>query len=230
MKQFLLLFLMVIVITETIAFISPNPTLSKARYARFNIGTTTDFGRATRLFAKKSRGQGFGKVKEPTAPVIENNSNEDAVAAPQTNEMVTAAPQSSNAEEIFKKYGIKDGDNQSKKAASKKATGEKAVDAPFGESVISGIPAPMQAKIEDILITLTFSALTFLILSGLGISAGALKVVYPGFELPVAFDSIIVNFLTPAFAPGLAIFLFFSVTFGLFKFAQISSNQTVYKE
>ena len=225
------------VIAETIALISPYPTLLKSRYGPFNIRTTTtDGGNTIALFAKKSRGQGFGKVKETSAPVIENNSSgdtsESTIITPSemNSGMVTATPQASNAEEIFKKYGIKDGDNQSKKAASKKTTGTKAVDAPFGESVINGIPAPMQAKIEDILITLTFSALTYLIVSGIGLSSGALKVVYPGFEMPTALDSIVVNVLTPSFAPALAIFLFFSVTFGLFKFAQISSNQTVYKE
>jgi hypothetical protein len=49
-------------------------------------------------------------------------------------------------------------------------------------------------------------------------------------EVPETFDALIVNVLTPAFTPAFLIFLFFSVTFGLFKFAQISSSQTVYKE
>lgn len=48
--------------------------------------------------------------------------------------------------------------------------------------------------------------------------------------MPEAFDAIVTNLLTPAFTPALLIFLFFSVTFGLFKFAQISSDQTVYRE
>ena len=227
MTQFLLLLVMVVVIAETIAFISPNPTLTRSRYGhRLNKPTTA-------VFAKKSRGQGFGKVKEPSTPVIENNISGDVtIAAPTEMNSGTVKPtsQPSNAEEIFKKYGIKDGDNQSQKAATKKATRDTATDAPFGESVLAGIPAPMQAKIEDILITLTFSALTYLIVSGIGLSSGALKVVFPGFEIPAALDSITINILTPSFGPALVIFLIFSVTFGTFKFAQISSNQTVYRE
>lgn len=227
MTQFLLLLVMMLVIAETIAFISPNPTVTRSRYGHHNNKLITA------VFAKKSRGQGFGKVKEPIAPVIENNSRGDVtIAAPTEMNSGTekTTSQSSNAEEIFKKYGIKDGDNQSKKAATKKVTGDTATDAPFGESVLAGIPAPMQAKIEDILITLTFSALTYLIISGIGLSSGALKVVFPEFEIPAALDSITVNILTPSFGPALVVFLIFSVTFGTFKFAQISSNQTVYRE
>ncbi len=139
-----------------------------------------------------------------------------------------AMAKENNADAIFKKYGIKDGDGP-KKAVSKK-TEEKADGAPFGESVLAGIPAAMQAKIDSILVTAVSVALTFVILSGVGISAGALKVVFKDIEIPVAADALITNFLTPAFTPALVFFLFCSSTFGLFKFAQISSSQTVYKE
>lgn len=43
-------------------------------------------------------------------------------------------------------------------------------------------------------------------------------------------DNIVSNILSPSFTPALGVFLFFSVTYGLFKFAQISNSQTVYRE
>ena len=62
------------------------------------------------------------------------------------------------------------------------------------------------------------------------LSAGAIEVVFKDITIPDAMDSFITNFLTPAFTPALGVFFFFSITFGLFKFAQISSDQTVYRE
>jgi hypothetical protein len=63
-----------------------------------------------------------------------------------------------------------------------------------------------------------------------GISLSALKVAFPQVAMPEQLDAAIANFFTPAFTPSLVVFFFFSITFGLFKFAQISSSQTVYRE
>jgi hypothetical protein len=70
----------------------------------------------------------------------------------------------------------------------------------------------------------------FLILYFAGISLGALKVVFPQVQIPAEFEPVITNFLSPSFTPSLGIFLFFSVTLGVFKFAQVSSSRTVYRE
>lgn len=137
-----------------------------------------------------------------------------------------ATPVFLDENDVFKKYGISE--ENSKKAEQSKA--KSTVDKAFGESVLEKIPAELQLRIDNILVTLTFGALLFVVLSGVGISLGALKVVFPSFEISEESDAIIKNFLTPAFTPALGIFLLFSTTFGLYKFAQISSSQTVYKE
>ena len=64
----------------------------------------------------------------------------------------------------------------------------------------------------------------------LGISYGAFKLVFPKVLLDPTMDSVIVNILSPSFTPAFLGFLLCSVTLGVFKFAQISSDQTVYKE
>lgn len=193
----------------------------------------------TQLSAKKKgvpKAKGFGKIAElePTAsefvtdPVVANGAVEDDVL---TVEPVSAEPM--NADDIFKKYGI---------ATNPKAAGEKIKDnkkkagsgkdgeAVFGENVMANIPMDLQAKIDSILVTGTFLALSFVVLSGIGISLGAFKVVFPQVEISQSVDDLIVNVLSPSFTPGLGVFFFFSITFGLFKFAQVSSSQTVYKE
>jgi hypothetical protein len=180
------------------------------------------------LLAKK--GKGFErKVEAPTPEPSESSAVEvDAAASAVQQAELDKKPAVKNEDELFKKYGISDGENvpRSKKAVKK----ERSDDAPFGEEVLAGIPFSLQQKIDNILVTSTLLALSFVIISGVGMSAGALKVVFPDIQVPEAVDGLITNFLTPAFTPGIGIFFFFSITFGLFKFAQISSSQTVYRE
>ena len=107
---------------------------------------------------------------------------------------------------------------------------EVATEAPFGEAVMAGIAPELQMKIDNFLLISTFAALTFVIVSGIGITLGAFKIVFKDVQISAEVDGLITNFLSPAFTPALGVFLFFSVTFGLFKYAQISSSQTVYRE
>jgi len=142
-----------------------------------------------------------------------------------------------NAQDIFKKYGISDGEksevrkgkgnNKKKKATNQRSTEDLA---PFGEEVMANMPMEVQQKFDNFLIAATFSSLTFVVLCGIGISVGAFKVAFKQVNIPPELDSLITNVFTPAFTPALGIFFLFSITFGLFKFAQISSSQTVYRE
>lgn len=62
-----------------------------------------------------------------------------------------------------------------------------------------------------------------------GISVSAMKTVFPG--LPSYYvDNVVTVLLSKAFTPSLVVFLFLSSTFGLYKLAQISSDQTNYTE
>lgn len=149
-------------------------------------------------------------------------------------------------EQVFRKYGMLTAEDKKKtdgggyseskvkdilnKAGTKKSKRERDPDSPFGEAVLAGIPLALQAKIDNILVTATFGALAFVVLSGVSISLGALTVVFPNLTIPESIDSLSKNVLSPAFTPSLGIFFFFSITFGLFKFAQISSSGTVYRE
>jgi hypothetical protein len=138
-----------------------------------------------------------------------------------------------DADAIFKKYKISDGESlptYSKKKTTKKSTAVYDENAPFGRDTISSIPFATQQKIDNVLVTSVFIALTFVIICGIAISFGAFKVVYPDIQISNEMDEIITGFLTPAFTPALGIFFLCSITFGLFKFAQISNTQTVYKE
>ncbi len=103
-------------------------------------------------------------------------------------------------------------------------------EAPFGAEVMANIPMAAQAKADSVLVTGTFIALSYLLICGIGISLGACKVVFPSIMIPDEVDALIVNVLSPSFTPALFVFFFFSITFGLFKFAQVSSSQTVYRE
>jgi len=155
--------------------------------------------------------------------------------APARTTTVSGAGAASDADidAIFKKYGIQD-EGQSKARAEAKAEAEKRAargeEAPFGESVIAKLDAKTQLQFDKILITGVSLSLGFVILCGIGISAGALHVVFPDITIPQSVDDAITKVLTPSFTPALGVFFFFSITFGLFKFAQISSSQTVYRE
>jgi hypothetical protein len=139
---------------------------------------------------------------------------------------------------IFKKYGIEENkgkgfgaphpqhQKQKQQVSSSSAGGEQ----PFGKAVLDKVDEKLQAKIDKGLITLTFLSLAFCVLCGLAISSSAIEVVFPQYKMGESVDFILKDVLTPAFTPSIGIFFFFSITFGIFKFAQISSNATVYRE
>lgn len=213
----------------------------------------------TSLYAKKEQIQskGFGTKKKQikkennTDEVKEKdvkNVNEDSLQSSAqpilgSSKAILKEAQSNNgetdAEAIFKKYGIKDGESNKSKTATKikknmknkkkNAKGE-TEESPFGQSVLANLAPEVQLKIDNTLVTCTFLSLLFVVLSGISISLGAYTIVFPETKIPPELDNIIKNFLSPAFTPALFVFFFFSITFGLFKFAQISSDQTVYKE
>jgi len=188
----------------------------------------------------EARGFGGGAAKKSKAAepaqLVATEAAAAAAPAPQTASASAASPSApateADIDRIFKKYGINDdgakGRAQAKVEAEKRAA--RGEEAPFGESVIAKLDAKTQLKFDKILITGVSLSLGFVILCGIGISAGALHVVFPDITIPKTFDDAITNVLTPAFTPALGVFFFFSISFGLFKFAQISSSQTVYRE
>ena len=201
------------------------------------------------LYAKKDKAEAKGfspkKVKPASIAVDSDVENFSEGLVPSTSSItgiskpkLTASQVfdgETDADTIFKKYGIKDGESQSVKTAKKKKSlkkGKKDVveENPFGQSVLAGISADAQLKIDNTLVTCTALSLGFVVLSGISISLGAYTVVFPEVKIPESLDFVVTRFLSPAFTPALFVFFFFSITFGLFKFAQISSDQTVYKE
>ena len=102
--------------------------------------------------------------------------------------------------------------------------------APFGQGVIEKFDAKTLAGIDNFLLTGAFFALGVSILIGVGMSASAFRVVFPQYEFKQEWTEFIENILTPSFAPVIGLFFFFSITYGLLKFAQVSSDDAVYKE
>ena len=213
------------------------------------LGLPRGVRRGVSLSAKGSSGEakGFGGHRQAPAQAPDAAATAAAVqveaapgvgvggGAPARTTTVSGAGAASDADidAIFKKYGIQD-EGQSKARAEAKAEAEKRAargeEAPFGESVIAKLDAKTQLQFDKILITGVSLSLGFVILCGIGISAGALHVVFPDITIPQSVDDAITKVLTPSFTPALGVFFFFSITFGLFKFAQISSSQTVYRE
>lgn len=208
---------------------------------------------------KNNESKGFGKkviempaIEDISVPrdadgnvisVEDQNSSTMSMKSAESKASVSATTTSNASDDdvdaLFKKYGIKDNTTDKKKVISRTKDGKlvtklapKEYDPsrPFGEAVLAGISPQLQLKIDSILVTGTFFALLFVVLCGVGMSAGALQIVFPTIEVSSDIDAVIKNVLTPLFTPSLGIFFFFSITFGLFKFAQISSSQTVYRE
>ena len=138
---------------------------------------------------------------------------------------VDSSNSSGTVEDVFRKYGLTE---NSKNFSQKnvKVSGER----PFGEAALAKIPTSILEKIDSFLLSATFLSLSLVILCGVEISLEALRIVFPDVIFLSGADEIATKFLSPTFTPALLIFFFFSVTFGLLKYAQISSNQTVYKE
>jgi len=201
------------------------------------------------LDMKKKKGGGGGKSKSaksikgfapkdivPAEEVIKTNldmiKEEDAERASLSQASIPAA----SVDDIFEKYGMKDADGRSASQSSAvRKTKEEAAkvsidERPFGQEIMAGIGAKQQETIDKALVTLAFGSLAFCLLCGIGISASAFKVVFPNFEVDSNLDALITNVLDPAFTPALGVFFFFSISYGLWKFAQISSTATVYRE
>jgi len=139
--------------------------------------------------------------------------------------------ESRKTELLLKKYNIgQGGDSMKSRNGKTKNNRVNDEESPFGQKVLASIPMKLQRQIDNTLITATFASLLFVVLCGLGISYGAFKLVFPSVVLDPTIDSVIINILSPAFTPAFLVFLLCSVTLGVFKFAQISSDQTVYKE
>jgi len=188
---------------------------------------------------KRKQGNGFGEKNIiPVEKVI------DATISEVDTEITTpiSIPEKakeSDFEAIINKYNIGKGETtapymtarereiMTKKKALKNVPME---DQPFGFSTISKIDPKQQQKLDNVLLTGAFGSLAFVVLCGIGISLGAFNIVFKDFELSPEIDSLIKNILDPAFTPALGVFFFFSITYGLFKFAQLSSEQTVYRE
>lgn len=208
---------------------------SKSVTTSFGTNRLDRFAQFTILCAKKQKGgQGFGsKKKVPTVDPAETRQSFEETSNDGAR-IENSIPQNidsdiSDTDLIFQKYGIVEQDSDSKRKTTT-VTQSYSEDAPFGQSVISKMSESSQIKIEQTLIALTFLTLSFCVLCGIAISFDAFKIVFPEIEVFSSFDGIITNFLIPAFTPSLGVFLLCSVTFGLFKFAQISSNESVYRE
>ena len=172
--------------------------------------------------------RGFGVTVDADAQVLESSGGVHQIPEGSS---VEAGEQDLDA--IFKKYGIEE--NQAKKASPKQkkailSGSEPQEEGPFGAATMAKLDDKAQGNIDNILITLSFSSLAFCVLCGVAISSAAIEVVFPDFKMDPNVDHILKDVLTPAFTPSIGIFFFFSITFGLFKFAQISSQATVYKE
>ena len=134
---------------------------------------------------------------------------------------------------IFKKYGIEENQASEYSSGKKEAIlsqSEPQPEAPFGAAVMARLSDRAQSNLDSTLITLTFTSLSFCVLCGLAISSSAIEVVFPEFKMDASLNYVLKDVLTPAFTPSIGIFFLFSITFGLFKFAQISSQATVYTE
>jgi hypothetical protein len=187
--------------------------------------------------------KGFGEVK--IIPTESNNTSSDAninydrLTTTVSENSKTAQADTNQSEltfdELIKKYNIKDGNTRSEEYNKNENIYQKnarkpAEERPFGASVLANFPEKGLQTIDKVLVTGTFLALSVVILCGISISLGAFKVVFPDQQIPEFIEGLIQNVLSPSFTPSLFVFFFFSITYGLFKFAQISSSTTVYTE
>ena len=139
------------------------------------------------------------------------------------------------AEALFKKYGMADsrdrfGNEKPKRPIVPFNPNIQGDNRPFGEGILEKFPSKTLAQFDAILVTGAFGSLAFVVLIGIGMSASAVPVVFPGVKLGDTVEGIITGILTPIFTPALLVFFAFSITYGLFKFAQASSDDSVYKE
>ena len=180
---------------------------------------------------KKINTKGFGSTKVPESESIPINITPADIVNDKGIDAIPQAiePKVNDVDAIFRKYGMDDeaAVEAKRKEAAAVVDPEKK---PFGQDVMAGLSGKQQQQYESVLVTGCFVSLAFCVLCGIGISLGAFKIVFPTIEIPDSVDFLIKNFLDPAFTPSIGIFFFFSITFGIFKFAQISSEATVYRE
>lgn len=175
-------------------------------------------------------GRGFGAPAAGQGQVVDT---EGVVMVPEKMEFNSNDPDA-ELDSIFRKYGINEAQGKQATEAQKRAilAGKepKPEGGAFGESALSKIDGKMQQQIDDTLIALTFGSLAFCVLCGLAISSTAIEIVFPSYKMDSNIDYVLKDILTPMFTPSIGIFFFFSITFGIFKFAQVSSQATVYSE
>jgi hypothetical protein len=175
-----------------------------------------------------------------------NNPNPNFQSAATTSLEISSKPADAlngdipDADAVFKKYGIGKGQsdrfgNEMKTGSNggSKSTGRQlkpGESRPFGEAVLERFSPAQLAKIDSVLVTGAFVTLSIVVLIGTGMSFGAVKVVFPQYAFDPNVDNVIQNILTPAFTPSLLLFFLASITYGLFKFAQASSSDTIYRE
>jgi hypothetical protein len=198
------------------------------------------------LCAKSSKAKGFARVKTIPQPPSSNSSistltseqmivNDNAnfnlpKTTKQTERVSSLEPkQSESMDAVFERFGLKSTEKKKSFQREIPLTSQIA-ERPFGESIISKLTPKQQQLYESILATSAFVSLSFVVICGIAISVGALRVVFPAIEIASAVDSIIKNILSPSFTPALGFFLLCSTSYGLFKFAQLSSSETVYRE
>lgn len=136
------------------------------------------------LYAKKDKKnkdvttKGFKKSTTNNNNIIENdlsnsifnnieNNNNDSLLLDKKN-IITEEKQFKTTDDVYKKYGINtdySSNNNKKKQLKDKRTKE---EIPFGEEVLAKVPMKLQRQIDNILITGTFIALSFVVLCGIG--------------------------------------------------------------
>lgn len=84
----------------------------------------------------------------------------------QTSSAVTQRGNFKTENEVFSKYGIKDGSDKNVKKSNTKTSNNEPENAAFGKSVLAKFPAKVQAQLDSTLITLTFGALIVVIITG----------------------------------------------------------------
>lgn len=188
----------------------------------------------------KAEKKGFGKqqVKPETTDITNSKLNDDSNSPVngQSKIMPISGKSASSQQEVFNKYNIKATTKEEFLApsdSSGKKIKKKSLDDPdyvFGEGILQKIQPKLLSRIDTSLVVLTFLSLTLVVITGVAISFGAYKVVFPDVQINADFDNAVTNVIAPAFSPALGIFFFFSITYGIFKFAQVSSRQTVYQE
>eukprot|EP01040_Poterioochromonas_malhamensis_P001340 gene1340-1420_t len=100
----------------------------------------------------------------------------------------------------------------------------------FGERVLERFPPAQLKMIDNMLVGATFTSLSVVIAIGVGLSLSSLKIPNSDFQIDPVWIDFINNSLYPAFTPAIGVLFLCSITFGIFKFAQVSSNKTLYTE